>query len=67
MSLDDAVPSKGSAQCPRCRVPARNALYGELGAILALTNEKAASGGRGGRSTLLVAGARNHRELTLLV
>jgi hypothetical protein len=34
-------------------------LYGELGAILALTNDKAASGARSGRSTLLGAGARN--------
>ncbi len=33
-------------------------LYGELGAILALTNEKAAPGrGRGGHSTVVVAGA----------
>ena len=32
-------------------------LYGELGAILALTNDKAASGARSGHSTVLVAGA----------
>ena len=35
-------------------------LYGELGAILAITNDKAAPGARSGHSTLLVAGARCH-------
>jgi hypothetical protein len=35
-------------------------LYGELGAVLSLTNDKAAPGARSGHSTVLVAGARCH-------
>jgi site-specific DNA recombinase len=41
-------------------------LYGELSALLALRNDKAASGQtRSGRSTVLVAGARNCLYLLL--
>ncbi|MDF2763687.1 MAG: hypothetical protein K0S81_681 [Rhodospirillales bacterium] len=40
--------------------------YGELSAMLALTNDKAASGQtRSGHSTVLVAGARNCLYLLL--
>lgn len=41
-------------------------LHGELATILALTSETPASQGRDGRSTLLVAGARNHLYRTRL-